>query len=343
MELFKFLKKESGAFGYLFVFLGILSGLANAGLLKLINTVISELTRPNEKYKLEIKSIVFYLVVVFVLIFSQRIFSKYIITLTQKIICKIQLEILEKIRLSDYSNFKNIGRERIYTSLTQDAGNISSAAASIVYACTSLVTVIFCLIYLAYISLLGFGLTLLVIGIAVTIYMFRQKAIEGGLIKARELQNTFFKLINDLLSGYKEMKVNHKKSDDLYKNYIEKTSVKARDLSTKAIVSYLDNSLTGQLSFFLLIGFILFCFPLFVSNHQVVVSYIFIILYILGPIEGLMTTIPGITQANIAIRNIRVLQEQTTSLTNLSSENNSDHPSFDKIIFDQVEFSYERR
>lgn len=341
MELLKFLRKESGTLGYLFVFLGILSGLANAGLLKLINNVISDLSL-SDKYQLNIKSIGLYLIVVIVLIFSQRIFSKYIITLTQKIICKIQLEILEKIRLSNYDNFKSIGSERIYSSLTQDAGVISSVAASIVYACTSLVTVVFCLCYLAYVSLIGFSLTLFVIGVAVTIYILRQKAIEIGLTKARELQNTFFKFINDLLSGYKEMKVNHQKSDDLYQNYIKKNSMKVKDLSTKAIVSYLDNSLTGQLSFFLLIGFILFYFPFIVTNHQVVISYIFIILYILGPLEGLMTTIPGITQANIAIKNITALQAQATSLNSHSSAGSFPEKqfTFDKIVFDQVSFSY---
>lgn len=331
--------REAGKAGYLYLLLGIASGLANAGILRLIDSIVGSMSS-SEKYTPDLMRAGIYAGLIVVLFTCQRLFAGHIIGMTQTIIFRIRLNILDDIRKAAYADFKGIGRERIYTSLTQDTERISAAAASVVYATTSLVTVLFCLGYLAYVSLIGFGLTLGVIALGVLIYWMRQKRIHSDLSKARDLQNSLFRYIDELLHGFKEIKVNAKKNNDLFENHIAKISGETKGLSIRAITSFIDNSLTGQFFFFLLIGFILFVLPVISPGQGIALSYIFIVLYIMGPIEALMAVIPAITQADIAIDRINAVREQTVNLQESRDAQNADLSGFSKIVFDNVSFSY---
>lgn len=340
MNFLRFLYDQSGRLGYFFLLLGIISGIANAAILKLIDNVMTAAGGDEGIHGIDVKRSGIYLAVLAVLFVTQRMFAKYIIQLSQTIIFDLRLSILNDIRLSGYSDFKSAGRERIYTSLTQDTEKISAAAASTVYAITNLVTVVFCLAYLAYASLAGFALTLGVIGLGIMVYWIRQKKIHRDLSAARDLQTTLFGYVDELLQGFKEVKVHHGKNEDLYENHIRSVSNETKGLGIKAITGYIDNSLTGRMFFFLLIGFILFVLPVITNNTAVVLSYVFIILYIMGPLEGFMAVIPAITQADIAIDRIHAIRRETASIQEKRGSNERNYSSFSKIVFEGVNFHY---
>ncbi|HET6244055.1 MAG: cyclic peptide export ABC transporter [Bacteroidetes bacterium] len=340
MRLIGFLRKEAGTAGYLYLILGLISGFANASIIKFIDFFVNEVINKKGINEATEKYILIFLGILITFFVCQRIFSKYLIGLTQNIILKTRLSILEAIRNTDYIHFQQIGKEKVFTSLTQDTEKISNAAASIVYATTYLVTVLFCLSYLAYVSLIGFALTLGIISLGIIIYSVRQNKIHAALTEARDLQNQLFKNIDELLSGFKEVKMSKEKNDDLFKNHIESTGIKTKHLASKAIISYLDNSITGQFFFFVLIGFILFYFPALTGNNEVVISYIFIILYMLGPIEGLMAVVPAITQADIALDRIAELKQKTEYFKKSEMVLDNTFTDFKSLSFNNISFSY---
>lgn len=339
MKFLTYLYRQSNRSSLLFLFLGILSGLANASILAFIDVVTSQIgTQKTIRYD----HIIVFLSILCFFFISQRIFSKYLIRLTEEIIFNVRIKILTTVREIDYLNFQKIGSENIYTCLTQDTERMSNAASAIIYAITSLITIIFCIGYMAYTSWIAFFLTIIVIAIGVLVYWVRQNQIEKDLSTARGLQSKLFYFVKDLLFGFKELKMNASKGSDLHDNYLVKTGEETKKMTVKAIVRLLDNSLTGQGLLFILIGFILFVFPLISEDPHVIITYIFIILYMLGPFEGLMALVPAITQAEIAINRINEIEQYTSSLKSTSSsESGKNHfLDFKTIELKEVRFSY---
>ena len=338
MKIIKLLHRESGYFAYLFIFLGLISGGLSAAIMPFINSALSDLSEPEINYS----KLGLFLLLILLLVVTQRVFAKFLINITQRMIYKIRLDIVEKIRMSNYFSFEKIGKEKIYASITRDATMVSHSAADIVYATTSAITVIFCLAYLAYLSWIGFIATLGATLLGMSVYWIRRKSVSKVLSDARGKETVFFKYINELLDGFKEVKVDQSKNDDLFDNHIKKISYETRDLTAKGIIKYLDNSLVGQVFFMMLIGFVIFVLPKLTNEPSDIISYIFVVLYIIGPIEGIMTVIPGITQANISLAHIEEINQQADSIIEEmeASENKDIVNSFEELSLSNIEFDY---
>lgn len=341
MRIIKLLHQQSGYFAYLFVFLGLLSGGLNAAIIPFINNVVSEIPADGKVAAINFQKFGLFFLMISALIISQRFFAKFLINLAEKLILQIRLDVLGKLRKANYYAFEQIGKEKIYASITRDASMVSISAANIVYATTSLITIVFCLGYLAWLSLIGFGVTMLATLLGVGFYLIRQKKISLLLETARQKEDLFFKYINDLLAGFKEVKVDQKKNDDLYLNHIEKVSYETRDLSALGTLKYMDNSLVGQISFLLLIGFILFLLPVFKVGATDIISCVFVILFIIGPIGGVMTVIPSITQANIALNHIEQINTQTNKIIEEHKHSGTPVVNFDSLEMKNVQFNYD--
>lgn len=341
MKVIKLLQRESGYFTYLFVLLGIISGGLSALVMPFVSGIVTEITATDEVTAFNYQKALLFIGLIFCLILSQRIFSKFLIKITQKMIHRLRLNVLDKVRKANYYAFEQIGKEKIYASITTDAAIVSNSAANIVYATTAIVNVFFCLVYLAYISFVGLGITLLAIFLGITFYWIRQKSIVGLFSEAREKENSFFKYIDELLSGFKEVKTDKTKNEALYTNFIEKTSKDTRELTAKGILKYLDNSLVGQTSFLFLIGVILFVFPVLKFDTADIISYVFVILYIIGPIEGIMVVIPTITQANVSLSHIEEINQRADSILEKEEQKLNDvSETFQELNLNQVTFDY---
>lgn len=338
MKILKILQRESGIFIFLFIFLGLVSGVLNALLVPFIYNVVEKYSNSSE---ILYKEIGLYIALIFGIIFVQRFFSIFLINLTQKLVYKIRLEVLEKIRSANYRAFEKIGKEKIYTTLTRDASVVSFSATEIVFGTTSAITIVFSLIYLGYLSIIGLFFTLFVIGLGVSIYLLRQKAIYKDLKSARELETSFFKYINELLAGYKEAKVDEKKANDIYENYIKAISIESKMLNTKSIIKYTDNSLMGRICMLLLIGFVLFFFPRMSPGTIDTAKFITVVLYILGPIQAVMNVIPSVTQSNISLSQIEDISKKADEIIEEQGKGAREGFVFESLELRDVLFSYD--
>jgi putative pyoverdin transport system ATP-binding/permease protein len=340
MKVIQLLQKESGYFAYIFILLGVISGGLSASIMPFVSSVINELTTADSVSSFNYQKASLFLLIITVLMISQRLFSKFLIKTTQKMIHRLRLNVLEKVRKANYYAFEQIGKEKIYASITTDAATVSNSAANIVYATTAIVNVFFCLVYLAYISLAGLAITLLAMFLGIAFYWLRQKSIITLFVSAREKETLFFKYIDELLSGFKEVKVDRKKNNALFEHHIKEVSSETRELTAKGILKYLDNSLVGQTSFMLLIAVILFVFPVIGFEKSAIISYVFVILYIIGPIEGIMVVIPTITQANISLIHIEEISKKAESIIENLPEEMVSTIDFQNLHLNNITFNY---
>jgi len=116
-----------------------------------------------------------------------------------------------------------------------------------------------------------------------------------------------------------------------------------RDLSVRTEIMYIRSFLTSEIFTFALIAFLVFILPVsFNTDTTTIFQFLAAILFMVGPLESLVKSIPAIVRARVSLDNIveleTVLEAATTKEENRASEV-APMP-FDTIALDGIEYRF---
>lgn len=301
MFIFKYLTilKEHSSFSLLrLIILGLIAGVSGTVLLIIINNVIG-LDPANKNFYP--KLFIGFVAVLGLHHVMQMLYQTSLIKLSQKLVWSIRLKVLNNIRHADLLKYLSFGGSRVFNVLTTDAGNISSIGNMIAAVSVSAVTIVTCLIYLAYLTISGFFVTLVIMVIIGTIYKTTENRITKQIIQARKEEDSFFEYLNNITFGIKELKLDHRKSEMIYEEARIKAQ-RAQELITSCNISGMNNTLLGGFFFFIVICILLFILPYFkISLLSNTSQYILITLYILRPAQEIAHMLPFFYQAKVSV------------------------------------------
>ena len=325
----------------LFALLGIITGLTGFLFIVLVNTVIDLLIK-NSMPKENNFLLIFSLVIITFFI-TRRLLSQGIIELSQQIFWNMRREIIKEMITAPYTKVKEL-REEIYASLTTDVNNITNASIVIIPFVSSVILVIACFIYLGFLSIALVTMSCICIGIGIIVYLKSSKASNALFVQVRNLEEDFMKGFNSILDGNKEIKINAQKGYDLFHQRINPLINIGEKKNVDAYVGYLNSQLISQLLFYAIIVLIL----AWIGNYFEVelattISFVFVLLYLLGPIVNIMLTIPALNNGFISykklgkIRSELVIQNKKDQAIKEQINLKSD---FEKIEFQNYEYKY---
>lgn len=321
--------------------LSIILGLTGLVFIMLVNTMIEELIF--NKAGVENKTYIYYFIgTIAMFFFSRRILSEKIINLSQKIYWNIRKQIIYLVLKASYTKVKE-KQEDIYSSLTNDVGNITNGSLLIIELISSAILIVSCFIYMAYLSLIMFVISLVVILFGVLIHFSRMKNSNKQFKVSRDLENSFIGYFNAILGGKKEIVVNPIIGLKI-KSQLEIVTEKAQKNDTKAYVGYLNTQINGQILFYLLITFTLFYSgSLLKIPVEVSISYIFVLLYILSPLAKVMVILPSMSRTLISIDKLIELKKyfEKTNKKNDIVNNDNKTVVFETLKYEDYTFSYE--
>ncbi len=321
--------------------LAIISGLSSFGFITIINRIISlsmngKLTTKNDYLVMFLGSIIVFFV-------TRRWLSAGVIKLSQKIFWDIRRDVVKLILNAPYRKLQKF-KDEVYSTLTTDVNNIVNASLVSINFFSSIILIVACLIYMAYLSISLFVLCIGVIAIGVGIYLIRSRKSNRQIIKVRELERGFVNIFNSILSGAKEININKDKGTDIYQNKLTDVMNDGEKTYIKAFIQYLNSEIISQLLFYGLITFILvYADNIFNISLDVTVSFVFVLLYILGPIANIMTTIPIVNRAKVSFNKVINLKSE---LQNIKTESIIDESGkgkyfkFNKLKLKDYSFSY---
>ncbi len=339
MDFIKILFRRSKWIYLGLALLSVINGFLNMGLIAFINNSIADIPLP-----IQIKhNWMAFVGVVVVAFFTNKIFQSYMIRLTTTINYEFEITILQKLRNASLQNFERLGDERVLTAMG-DIRNLSDFPEVMMSALNAFIVVVCCFIYLFFISVFGAISIISTMAILLVVYVLRNKKIENKLQVVRELQNKYFRYLTDLLGGFKEVKISSVRNKNIFDIFLKENRAKSRTLSVQTGISYMYNELSGNFSWYIILGFIIFGLPqVFGMQMAEVSSFIIVILFLMGPIAILITLIPTYTRLKIAVSRLNQFDELAQSnLMENEIHRINDEPisSFDQVEFDQVTFSY---
>ena len=339
MELFKLLRRESPSSWRSLISLAIISGLSGGLLLAIINAGVQASTAHIANFR----NVVLFGIAIWIFMVSKRMTMWQSTFLVETIIAQIRLKISERIRKADIKALDHLGRGEIYTRVNKDTNYISQTAGFLTHACQSGIMVGFSMVYIGWLSIPGLIVTLIAVGCGIYVYLSNQGVIQRQLRIAFLKETEFFESLDHILDGFKEIRVNQKKSDDLFALHtrIQHT---ARDIKIKVGGQFAVNFLISQFFLYLLVAVIVFFLPMAQPLFSgKVIQLTASILFIIGPLETLIGAFPILANANIAAEHLLDLENALKNAEDQAEKNpdGSVIPFENNLCYEGLVFKYE--
>ncbi len=340
MNLLKLYKRESNVSGKSVMFMAIVSGIAQGLLLGIITTAAATASYESLNFRFFLLFIIAFTIV----IIGKRFALKRATAIAEGIIKRIRVRISDKIRNSELLFLENTGKAEIYTRITYNTNLISESAVLIINAAQSGIVFFFCMFYIAVLSKLAFFITLLAIIAATANYILQQEKIDKGIRETAIKESAFFDMLNQILDGFKELKMNVKKSDDAF-GFLKGIADETEDLKVKTGFRFVTELMFSQVFFYTLLAVIVFILPrLDPANPSLIIRLTAAILFIIGPVNLVVGTIPLFSRANMAVETLYELEERLDNASRPFKFEGKPYiqniESFEQIRLDALSFSY---
>lgn len=285
----------------------ILSGIANMVLILLISSAAGN--RENLPF------ILFYFALsVMIYLTGRSYIQRTLIGFTRKLVHEIRIDMVGKILSSSYEKFEKIENGRVLATINGDIYVIGNIAYMAISLATSIITVTGAFLYLSVIAFWATMVTAVLVCLISTVYYFFSKSTRPLFEEARDAGNVLMDFMTDLITGYKEISLNRRKKLE-FREDISDCSEGLRAKIMKAETNFIYAFLVGELLLILLLGTSAFALPVLFPAIKlpVIMSFIMILLYLIGPINGILRSIPEIMQFKIAWDRIKVFLEELPS------------------------------
>jgi len=329
MDLIRFLfNNTSRRLLLLTITTGIVNGVLSTLLLRNINETISGNSN----------SVIFLLLLV-LSIFTYIISSFSMAWLSEVSIYSIRKKIISTILKAEYREIELFGNEKLYTSLTQDVGNLSVAISSIPNIVINISILVSCLLYIFWLSkyiALALGLTLI---FGVGVYFFINNPTYILFSRNRDNYNDLFKYYDSVIYGIKEYKHDAQTEATNYnENFITSLNdIKQTNLKAHVLISL--GEAWGKMALFILLGAIGYLLPSYgVSLNipkETIVTSIIVTIFSLGSIYTLVGIFPILHRASISYKRV-----QSIKIKEELKQHDPMSICCDEIYYNNVEYTY---
>ena len=336
LSLFKILQSKSKSLFFFLAIIGIVNAVTHTAILYIVNMTISFQALP----VLQEYNWLLFFGILLISFMTTSVFQRHLIRLANDLAYEFNIKIFEQIRTSSVHKLVNTGKEKVYA-VMDDIDDISAFPVQFISILNSLIIVVCGLGYMFYSSWDATLFLLATMTFLAIAYAYRNTRIEKLMNKVRDLENEFFEYMNDLLAGFKELVMSSKRNDNLHEKHISRNRKESRDLRIKTSILYLSNDLAGTYSWYIVMGAILFGFSR-VSDLGVAgaVVFTFVLLYIMGPLTGLIRFIPVLTRSKIAYERVMGFLEQLSSLEEEAPKQLASFDGFHSLRVEDLCFQY---
>ncbi|MBF0318972.1 MAG: cyclic peptide export ABC transporter [Nitrospirae bacterium] len=339
MRLLSFLTAETDLRSTRVIVMSTLAGAANAMVVVIINNVSQDFSQLN------FRSVLMFALCILLYVVTKK-YSLYETAATVRTaMYRSNIRISDKIRRTSLMSLETIGKTRIYTTMAENTEIVYEASRKMVNGLSSVVMIFFSFIYIAVLSMAAFWFSIAMIASAILIYIVNQKAISEGLRSAANKEGEYFNILNHIIEGFKEIKMNVKKSEDLLRNYLDKISLSTKDIKIGTENKVIANYIFIQIFFYILLGSVVFVLPqTSVVTPSIVGQITAVILFIIGPLGNVVEAIPLILKANMSLErfdNLEKLLEDSDDMKHTAADSILRHKkTFDTITLKRVTFHY---
>ncbi|ALU89452.1 ABC-type siderophore (cyclic peptide) export system protein [Herbaspirillum rubrisubalbicans M1] len=299
-ELFLLLRPFS-AWILLSAVTGIIAGMATVALLAMVNQVLAATMKVNGE------ALLIFVALCVAALIGRALSHIAMNRVGQDLVAQIRMRLAQKILSAPIDALERYRSYRLIPVLTQDVDMISDMIFVLATTLVSVVTVLGCLAFLAWLSLPLLGILVLALVLGGAIQVWAQVKGVAGFWKARDHEEELHKAYRDISQGAKELRMQRGRRSRMFRRRIEHTIKAIRDVNSRAINIYVLAAAYGSALYFLLIALILGWAAFHPVDMAVLSGFVLILLFLKGPVEQIMGVLPEVGRAKVAFQRIAEL------------------------------------
>jgi len=306
MSFFQLVRREMHGSLPKLVFMSGIGGVSNASILAAINSGVQD-TGSGQKPGLWAASL--FLIALFLFMKSQQYVTITATAEIEAIIHTLRVRLMDMIRRSELLALERIGRSRIVAAVTSDTAVLTQASNMLCFTVQGAVLVFFVGLYVAYLSLTAFALTVVIVTGSGFIFHYKNKRLAEQKGESAAWERRLFDRLVDFLDGFKEVRLNAARSDDLFADAMD-VSKTAANIKIRTQAETFKMIVTSQISMYVLLGAVVFVAPNLSATlgGSSIAKTTTALLFVVGACFGLVQSIPILLNANAAADRIARLE-----------------------------------
>lgn len=286
----------------LMVLTGLLAGLSSVGLLAVINKLINGAGATADGLALA------FIGLALLKVSSNYLSQLLLVTFAQKTILKLGMDLCWKVVRAPYRTLERRGSHEILATLTDDTNAMAWAVNGLPGLAINVAILAGCSLYLAWLSWQAFlGVVILAVLGLVGYRQLYNRVLQSSLA-VRDAKGALFEHFRSLTEGMKELMLHRGRRESFVEQDIRHAAEALRHHNLVTTKQYLTTDSWTQVLFYGLIGVILLLFPRMLSlSGESLTGYAFAMLYMIGPMWGLLGMIPTLSRGQVALEKIESL------------------------------------
>ncbi len=303
MNLILFLLRSAWGMVAIAIFTGFISGGSSASLIALISSASTR--SPGSPNSLIAWGFVG---LAMISLITSVISQVMLIRLSQNAVFQLRMRLSTQILNSELNHLERLGNARLLATLTEDIQAVANAVYIIPFLCIDVAMVLGCIIYITWLSWLVIVMVTVLATVAIGSCQWLLQQGEKYLALAREDEDILFKYLRTITDGIKELKLHYLRRQSFLEKQLQTAAGAFKSHNTRGLTLFAMTNSWGRLIFFFAIGFVLFALPKFLTiNPQTLAGYILTFTYLMLPMDNIVSKLPQLSQATIALQKIESL------------------------------------
>jgi putative ATP-binding cassette transporter len=305
----------------------VMASMASTGLILIINETLENIViKSIDQYYLSI-----YLICSMILITTKRIALRTARRYIEDQILSIRAAVGNMIRNASMQFIDRLEKADIYVKMSTDARRISRSSEIMIHICHSILTILFCTLYIGHISIYGLILLVSFIVIALIIRHVHVRFLYQDLNAVTNEETDLYEAFGDILHGFKEIKINHTKNEDLYDHHLKPRIHSVKSKRSRVAIQMARYQTFLEAIIFLYMAWIIYGLTLdFISKTKIITIFIFMLpsLYVIDTfLPNMNRTIVSMKRINGLFKHLSetkqtaVFQGQITTLKSIQASN----------------------
>ena len=320
----------------------IMSGLGGISTAAILAAINAGMQGGGEGNKANLWAATLFLVSLFLFIKAQ-----YYVTITataeiEAIIHKLRLRVIDQVRRSELLAMEGIGRSRIVAAITSDTAVLTQASNTLCFTVQGAVLVFFVAFYVAYLSLAAFAMTVVIVTAAAMIFHVKNRRLIVEKQESAQWERRLYDRLTDFLDGFKEVRLNSARSDDLFDDAVD-VSRTAANIKIRSQAETFKMIVSSQIAMYVLLGAVVFAAPQFSESlgGASLTNTTTALMFVVGACFGLVQSIPILLNANASADRIDQLEAALRATATSTKERDLKiSKRFDKIEMHNIVFRY---
>ncbi|WP_306028970.1 cyclic peptide export ABC transporter [Stappia sp. MMSF_3263] len=231
---------------------------------------------------------------------------RLVLTTKRRLRTRLSRQLLD----TDSGFFARNDQGKIYSIVTHEVNQISSASVNLIESLEAMLLIAFCIPYLFYLSWPSGLATLAAVLLGCVGYVLAQAPAQENAEAASRVEWQFFDRINDVLRGFKELRLRTARKDDLQDDIID-LAARERELKIRSERLFSLGHVTAQGVMMGLLCLVVVGLPLMAGTEPATVLQVLtVVLLTYGPVETVMGNLSSFSRAAVSHRLIQGLEKE---------------------------------